>query len=287
MVQCAALLFLLFCSLLGTTQPLRFRCVDSQSGEPLSNAAVCYLQQRSICAIADSQGVVVIPFLAGDTLFFSRVGYAQKFIPGQQIKQGAVVSLQRNVIELPLLELSSAEFITVNELGSPSKIANGKIMMFPQLELGRLFTVKDSLFTLGAFTLHFAPLLQTTQLLSFAVYSLDPVDKLPSEKLYEQFFRIQAADIPITQARIRLPSPIKLPTSFVLAVRFLGVEQGEARQVELLYSSRKAGIECFERYFSEKWKAAPHLFFLTTSSRKNRVENASILLQVEVRRIVN
>jgi hypothetical protein len=261
--------------------------VDSQSGEPLSNAVVCYVQQRSICAMADSQGVVVIPFLTGDTLFFSRVGYAQKCISGQQIKQGAVVSLQRNVIELPLLELASAEFITVNELGSPSKIANGKIMMFPQLELGRLFTLKDSLCTLGAFTLHFAPLLQTTQLLSFAIYSLDPEDKLPSEKLYEQFFRIQAADIPITQARIRLPSPINLPTSFILAVRFLGVEHGEARQVELLYSSRKTEIECFERYFSEKWKAAPHLFFLSTRSRKNRVGNAGILLQVEVRRNAN
>jgi hypothetical protein len=287
MIRSATIIFLLFYSLQGTTQPLRFRCVDSQSGEPLSNAVVCYVQQRSICAMADSQGVVVIPFLTGDTLFFSRVGYAQKCISGQQIKQGAVVSLQRNVIELPLLELASAEFITVNELGSPSKIANGKIMMFPQLELGRLFTLKDSLCTLGAFTLHFAPLLQTTQLLSFAIYSLDPVDKLPSEKLYEQFFRIQAADIPITQARIRLPSPINLPTSFILAVRFLGVEHGEARQVELLYSSRKTEIECFERYFSEKWKAAPHLFFLSTRSRKNRVGNAGILLQVEVRRNAN
>lgn len=287
MIRSATIIFLLFYSLQVTTQPLRFRCVDSQSGEPLSNAVVCYVQQRSICAMADSQGVVVIPFLTGDTLFFSRVGYAQKCISGQQIKQGAVVSLQRNVIELPLLELASAEFITVNELGSPSKIANGKIMMFPQLELGRLFTLKDSLCTLGAFTLHFAPLLQTTQLLSFAIYSLDPVDKLPSEKLYEQFFRIQAADIPITQARIRLPSPINLPTSFILAVRFLGVEHGEARQVELLYSSRKTEIECFERYFSEKWKAAPHLFFLSTRSRKNRVGNAGILLQVEVRRNAN
>lgn len=287
MIRSATIIFLLFYSLQGTTQPLRFRCVDSQSGEPLSNAVVCYVQQRSICAMADSQGVVVIPFLTGDTLFFSRVGYAQKCISGQQIKQGAVVSLQRNVIELPLLELASAEFITVNELGSPSKIANGKIMMFPQLELGRLFTLKDSLCTLGAFTLHFAPLLQTTQLLSFAIYSLDPEDKLPSEKLYEQFFRIQAADIPITQARIRLPSPINLPTSFILAVRFLGVEHGEARQVELLYSSRKTEIECFERYFSEKWKAAPHLFFLSTRSRKNRVGNAGILLQVEVRRNAN
>lgn len=287
MVRCVALLFLLFCSLQVTTQPLRFRCVDSQSGEPLSNAAVCYLQQRSVCALADSQGVVVIPFLTGDTLFFSRVGYAQMLISSQQIKQGAVISLQRNVIELPLLELSSAEFTTVNELGSSSKNADGRIMMFPQLELGRLFTVKDSLFTLGAFTLHFAPLLQTSQLMSFAVYGLDPVDKVPSEKLYEQFFRIQAADIPITQARIMLPSPINLPLSFVLAVRFLGVERGEPRQVELLYSSRKAGIECFERYFSEKWIAAPHFFFLTTRSRKNRVENANILLQVEVGRKAN
>ena len=280
------LFFTLF-SFVISAQPLRFRCVDSQSGEPLSNAAVCYLQQRSVCALADSQGVVVIPFLTGDTLFFSRVGYAQMLISSQQIKQGAVISLQRNVIELPLLELSSAEFTTVNELGSSSKNADGRIMMFPQLELGRLFTVKDSLFTLGAFTLHFAPLLQTSQLMSFAVYGLDPVDKVPSEKLYEQFFRIQAADIPITQARIRLPSPINLPTSFILAVRFLGVEHGEARQVELLYSSRKTEIECFERYFSEKWKAAPHLFFLSTRSRKNRVGNAGILLQVEVRRNAN
>lgn len=261
--------------------------MDSISGEPLSSAVVCYLQQRSVCSMADSQGIVVIPFLAGDTLFFSRVGYTQAFIPSQQVKQGAVISLQRSVVELPLLNLYSNDFIPVNVLGSSSKIADGRIMMFPQLELGRLFTVKDSLSTLGAFTLHFAPLLQTTQLLSFAVYDLDQTKKLPSEKVYEQFFRIQAADIPITQARIVLPAPIELPASFVLAVRFLGIERGEARQVEVLYSTHAERAECFERYFSDKWRAAPYLFFLKARSRKNRVENASILLQVEIGRKPN
>lgn len=79
--------------------------------------------------------------------------------------------------------------------------------MFPQLELGRRFDLPDSSRTLGAFTLHFAPLLQSTQLLSFAIYGIDLSSQLPSDKLYEQFFRIQAADIPITQARVVLPFP--------------------------------------------------------------------------------
>jgi hypothetical protein len=285
MIRLIIFIFLnLSLSFTNSAQTLRFRCVDGQDGSVLSNASICYLKQRSVCVTADSQGVVLIPFFAGDTLFFSRVGYAQKLFPSDQMQPDAVISMTRNVIELPLLELPSSEFIYVNEIGSSPKMADGRIMMFPQLELGRLFSVRDTPTTLVAFTLHFAPLIQSTQLLSFAVFRVDSLDQTPLDKLYEQFFRIQAADIPVTQRRVVLSKAIRLPGTFVLAIRFIGVELGNARPLELLISTRVKGVDCFERYFSDKWARAPRSFFLTARSRQNRPEKPSVLLQVELGR---
>lgn len=284
MVRGLSLLFLVLFSCVICAQTLRFRCVDQQDGQVLSYASACYLAQRSVCSIADSQGVLEVPFIEKDTLFFSRVGYAAKLIPVHQIDPAGIIPLHRNAIELPALELSSHEFSATDQLGASIRTSTGRIMMFPQLELGRRFDLPDSSRTLGAFTLHFAPLLQSTQLLSFAIYGIDLFSQLPSDKLYEQFFRIQAADIPVSQARVVLPFPFHLPKSFILSIRFVGVERGAHRQLEVLFTTRAPSVKSFERYFSEQWTAEPHLFFLNVRSRKNRAEKATIILQAELGR---
>lgn len=74
--------------------------VNSYDKNPVQYASVS-IERRDIYRDADSSGRFTLPFFANDTVVISCVGFIDKRITGEMLKQNGVVELEPKIYELP------------------------------------------------------------------------------------------------------------------------------------------------------------------------------------------